>query len=101
MRLIGNENHEQQWRSQVTSLGPFCLLLWDHPSNSESAKAGIILYRGAPLPQTLIQMFQNDCLTDPKPIHSFQSFTSCSRNRDVAHVWKCFISNDSSCCFYC
>ena len=33
MRLIGSEQHEQVWKSKITTLGPFCLLLWDNPFN--------------------------------------------------------------------
>ncbi|CAF3888919.1 unnamed protein product [Rotaria sp. Silwood1] len=35
MRLIGDREHEQVWRSKVRTLGPFCLLLWDDPFNTK------------------------------------------------------------------
>jgi hypothetical protein len=84
MRLIGNEEHEQIWRSKVRTLGPFCLLLWDNPFNSKITKPGTKLYRGAQLSDVLINSFKNDCSKDPKPKRSFQAFTSCTRNRSVA-----------------
>jgi len=84
MRLIGCPQHEQVWRSKVATLGPFCLLLWDNPFNSKMIKPKTILYRGADLPDDLITSFRDECSKDPKPWHTFQAFTSCSRNRSVA-----------------
>jgi hypothetical protein len=84
MRLIGSEQHEQVWRSKIRTLGPFCLLLWDNPFDKKLTKPGKILYRGANLPNDLITLFKEDCSKDPKPWHSFQAFTSCTRNRGVA-----------------
>jgi hypothetical protein len=84
MRLIGSEQHEQVWRSKIRTLGPFCLLLWDNPFNRQLTKPGTILYRGAKLSDDLIDLFKDDCSKDPKPWHSFQAFTSCTRNPSVA-----------------
>jgi hypothetical protein len=85
MRLIGDEEHEQEWRNKVHTLGPFCLLLWDNPFEQKTTKRGTILYRGANLTDDLISSFQDDCSkTDKKPVRSFQSFTSCSRNQAKA-----------------
>jgi hypothetical protein len=84
MRLIGNEQHEQVWRSKVRTFGPFCLLLWDNPFNSKMIKPGTVLYRGANLSDNLITSFKKDCSEDPKPWRTFQAFTSCSRNSSVA-----------------
>ena len=84
MRLIGSLQHEQVWRSTVRSLGPFCLLLWDNPFNSKMIKPGTILYRGAHLPDNLISSFKDECSEKSKPWHTFQAFTSCSRNRSIA-----------------
>ncbi|CAF3503888.1 unnamed protein product, partial [Rotaria sp. Silwood2] len=84
MRLIGSEAHEQVWRSKVRTLGPFCLLLWDNPFSSKLARPGTILYRGATMSGDLITSFKNSCSKDPKPWHSFQAFTSCTRNPDIA-----------------
>ena len=86
MRLIGSKDHEQVWRSKVRTLGPFCLLLWDNPSNYQAAKEGTILYRGADLTSELISSFKVDCSKEEKPIRSFPSFTSCSRNLDIAEL---------------
>ncbi|CAF1070486.1 unnamed protein product [Rotaria sordida] len=84
MRLIGSEEHEQIWRSKVRTLGPFCLLLWDNPFDRKVTKPGTIIYRGAQLPDALINSFKDDYSKDSKPKHSFQAFTSCTRNRNVA-----------------
>ena len=84
MRLIGTEEHEQDWRDKVRTLGPFCLLLWDNPSNCKTFNGGMILYRGAKLSEEQISSFENDCSKGNKPIRSFPSFTSCSRNRAKA-----------------
>jgi len=61
MRLIGSEQHEQVWRSKIRTLGPFCLLLWDNPFNTQLTKPGTILYRGAKLSDDLIDLFKDDC----------------------------------------
>ncbi|CAF1120988.1 unnamed protein product [Didymodactylos carnosus] len=87
MRSIGSEEHETIWRSKLHTLGSFCLLLWDNPFNSESAKPGTILYRGTQLSDDLISSFKDDCSKNPKPSHSFQAFTSCTRDRNVAEMF--------------
>lgn len=84
MRLIGDKNHEQRWREQARTLGPFCLLLWDNPFSDETATRGKILYRGATLSNEQIEIFKKDCFKKDKIIRSFQSFTSCSRDQDFA-----------------
>ncbi|CAF4612187.1 unnamed protein product, partial [Rotaria socialis] len=84
MGSIGSEQHEQVWRSKIRTWGPFCLLLWDNPFNGKITKPGTILYRGATLSDDSIASFQEDCTADPKPWRSFQSFTSSTRNRNVA-----------------
>jgi hypothetical protein len=87
MRLIGSEEHEQVWQSKVRTLGPFSLLLWDDPFNSKMTKPGTILYRGAQLSDDLIAQLKDDCFTHPKPLRSFQAFTSSSRNPEVAEMY--------------
>jgi hypothetical protein len=84
MRLIGSEEHEQDWRNKVRTLGPFCLLLWDNPFDNNPTVRGTILYRGANFTDVLISSLQDDCSKSNKPIRSFQSFISCSRNRAKA-----------------
>ncbi|CAF4286101.1 unnamed protein product [Rotaria sp. Silwood2] len=84
MRLIGSKEHEQEWRSKIPTLGPFCLLLWDNPFNDKTTKRGTVIYRGAKLTDDLILAFKYDCSKEDKPLRSFQSFTSCSRNRAKA-----------------
>ncbi|CAF1467888.1 unnamed protein product, partial [Rotaria sordida] len=89
MRLIGDKDYEQDWRDKVPTLGPFCLLLWDNPASYKTTKQGTILYRGAKLSDELVSMFKEDCKKKRKnkPIRSFQSFTSCSRDSAVAEMY--------------
>jgi hypothetical protein len=87
MRLVGSEEHEQVWRNKVRTLGPFCLLLWDNPTNYKTTKEGTIFYRGATLTEQQISSFKDDCLKEKKPFRSFPSFTSCSRNRTKAEAF--------------
>ncbi|CAF2663655.1 unnamed protein product [Rotaria sp. Silwood2] len=87
MRLIGSEEHEQVWRSKVQTLGPFSLLLWDNPFNSKMTKPDTILYRGAELSDDFIASLQEDYFAHPKPLRSFQAFTSCTRNLEVAKMF--------------
>jgi len=87
MRLIGDKEYEQDWRDKARTLGPFCLLLWDNPSSDQTTKRGTKLYRGANLSNELISTFKDDCSKEDKPVRSFQSFTSCSRNRDKAELF--------------
>jgi hypothetical protein len=84
MRLIGSKEHEEVWRNKVRTLGPFCLLLWDNPTNYTATKKGTIFYRGAKLLKEQISSFEDDCSKEKKPLRSFPSFTSCSRNRAKA-----------------
>jgi hypothetical protein len=84
MRVIGSEEHDQVWRSKVRTFGPFCLLLWDNPFNSNITDPGTILYRGAQLSDDYIASFKDDCFKGSELLRSFQAFTSCTRNRSVA-----------------
>jgi hypothetical protein len=84
MRLIGSKDHEEVWRSKVGTLGPFCLLLWDNPFSRKLTKPGTTLYRGAELSDDFIALFKKDCSKNQKSWHSFQAFTSCTRNSSVA-----------------
>ena len=84
MRLVGSKEHEHVWRDTARTLGPFCLLLWDNPMNDKAIQTGTILYRGADLTSEQLAMYEKDCAAQPKPVRSFQSFVSCSRNRAMA-----------------
>lgn len=84
MRLVGNPQYEREWQGKVETLGPFCLLLWDNPLNSEMLKPRTILYRGAQVSDGLIKSFQSECSKDPKKWHTLQGFTSCTQKRDIA-----------------
>jgi hypothetical protein len=87
MRLIGSKEHEQEWRNNIRTLGPFCLLLWDNPFGNKATKRGTIFYRGANLSDQLISIFKEDCSKKDKTRRSFPAFTSCSRNRTVAEIF--------------
>jgi len=87
MRSIGKEQHFDVWRSKISTLGPYCLLLWDNPFNSKITKVGTVLYRGVQLSDDLIDVFKRDCSKSPKPWRSFQAFTSCTRNPNVADIY--------------
>ena len=79
MQLIGDEEHENIWRSKFPTLGPFCLLLWDDPFDTKM-KTKTTLYRGANLSEEQLATYEK-MATNPKEYRSFQAFTSCSRNR--------------------
>ena len=82
MRLIGDKEHEEIWRSKIPTLGPFCLLLWDDPINTK-VKTEMKLYRGANLNSEQLAVYE-DMMKHPNEYRSFQAFTSCSRNRQKA-----------------
>lgn len=84
MRLIGDNDYEEDWRDKARTLGPFCLLLWDNPTTDKTIPRGTVLYRGAHLSDEFIDMFKKDSSQKKKPVRSFQSFTSCSRKRAKA-----------------
>ena len=82
MRLVGDGEKEEVWRSKVQTLGPFGLLLWDDPFNTR-VKRDITLYRGATLSEEQIASYA-EMAKSPKEFRSFQAYTSCSRNRQKA-----------------
>ncbi len=81
MRLLGSEECEHVWRSKTLTLGPFCLLLWDDPIN-KNMKTNMTLYRGVSLTDEQIDKYER--MAKFYLPHSFQAFTSCSRNRQKA-----------------
>ncbi|CAF3554541.1 unnamed protein product [Rotaria socialis] len=87
MRLVGDDEYKEEWRQKVRLLGPFCLLLWDSPFSKTAAPRGKVFYRGADLNDDLISIFKDDCDKEVKPRRSFQSFTSCSRQKNIAKVY--------------
>lgn len=87
MRWIGNEERKSDWENGVKTLGPFCLLLWDNPFNSHMTKPETILYRGAALSKNYVAAFKNSLSKDSGALHSFQAFTSCTRDRNVAEMF--------------
>jgi hypothetical protein len=82
MRLIGSKENEQVWRSKIHTLGLFGLLLWDDPLHKK-LRTETRLYRGADLKPEQIAIYE-DMVEHPDEYHSFQAFTSCSRNREKA-----------------
>ena len=83
MRLIGNDDHEQLWRSKVRTLGPYCLLLWDNPFQTKLTTQKT-LYRGVKLTSEQIATYE-EMAKNPNEYRSFQAFTSSSRSKDVAN----------------
>jgi hypothetical protein len=85
MRLVGDNENENVWRSKISTLGPFCLLFWDDPFN-RTLTLNRILYRGAELkPEKMVKY--HDAVNNQDEYGSFQAFTSCSRNRHVAELY--------------
>ena len=82
MRLVGNKEQEQIWRSKVRTLGPFCLLLWDDPIHKKG-QSKKTLYRGAKLKSEQIAQYE-EMAKDKKRYGSFQAFSSCTRNPEKA-----------------
>ena len=82
MHLVGDQEHNDAWKSKVATLGPFCLLLWDDPLN-KTAKTGKTVYRGANLKTEQIAKYE-EMAKDQNMYGSFQAFTSCSRDRKKA-----------------
>ena len=82
MRLVGNKEQEQVWRSKVRTLGPFCLLLWDDPINKKG-QTKKTLYRGAKLKLDQIAQYE-EMAKDKSRYGSFQAFSSCTRNPEKA-----------------
>ncbi|CAF0822864.1 unnamed protein product [Adineta ricciae] len=82
MRLVGSRENDQVWRSKISTLGPFCLLLWDDPFSTKM-KVNVELYRGADLQAEHITMYEK-MVNKKDGYGSFQGFSSCSRNREKA-----------------
>jgi hypothetical protein len=86
LRLIGSKDNEAEWQNKITTLGPFCLLLWDDPFNTKLVKDKT-LYRVADLlPEHIDEYRQMAGIEDE--YRSFQSFVSTSRNRAAAEIFK-------------
>jgi len=84
MRLIGDKDHENVWRSKLETLGPFAFLLFYHLSYETTARrVGATVYRGAQLSNEMIAEYQHAAQSNDAR-RSFQAFTSCSRNRAKA-----------------
>ena len=82
MRLVGDQEYNDAWKSKVPTLRPFCLLLWDDPLNKK-AKTDMTIYRGANLNKKQIAKYE-EMAKDQNLYGSFQAFTSCSRDRKKA-----------------
>jgi hypothetical protein len=80
LRLIGSKEHEAVWKSKVSTLGPFCLLFWDDPFNTQ-VTIDKTLYRGANLSPSHIAEYQQ-MAGKKDQYRSFQSFVSTSRKRE-------------------
>jgi hypothetical protein len=81
MRLEGDEEHEQLWKSKVATFGPFSLLLY---YLGEYTSGEMTVYRGCNLNDDLIQQYRQKMLTEPHAMVVFPAFTSTSKNRNKA-----------------
>lgn len=81
MRLEGDKEHEQLWKSKVATFGPFSLLLY---YLGEYSSGEMTVYRGCNLNDDLIQQYRQKMVTDSQHSVVFPAFTSTSKNRDKA-----------------
>ncbi|CAF1359204.1 unnamed protein product [Rotaria sordida] len=86
MRLVGDKEQEKVWRSKVRTLGLFCLLLWDDPFNTKLTTKKT-LYRGTNLTPEQIAKYE-EMAKDKEAYGSFQAYTSCTRNSEVAEFFS-------------
>lgn len=82
MKLVGDKKQEKIWKSKVSTLGPFCLLLSDNPFKKEITEKKII-YRGANMEASQIAQYE-EMAKDKSSYKSFQEYTPCTRNRKKA-----------------
>ncbi|CAF0899447.1 unnamed protein product [Adineta steineri] len=85
MRLVDDKKQRHIWQQQISTLGPFAVLLDRITVMFERPAGGFrgIIYRGANLSKDQITKFK-EIATSNNPYRSFQAFTSCSRNRTKA-----------------
>jgi hypothetical protein len=81
MRLEGDEEYGQLWKSKVATFGPFSLLLY---YLGEYTSGEMTVYRGCNMNDDLIQQYRQKMLTDPLDMVVFPAFTSTSKNRNKA-----------------
>jgi hypothetical protein len=78
MRLVGDKQHEQLWKSKVLTFGPFAHLLGAFMTSKKYTK--MTVYCGANLSDDLIDKYRNNL----DAYLTFPEFTSTSRNREKA-----------------
>jgi hypothetical protein len=78
MRLAGDKQYAEVWKSKVLTFGPFAYLLATLVGPSEYTK--MTVYRGANLSDDLIDKYRNNL----DAYLTFPAFTSTSRNRQKA-----------------
>ncbi|CAF1083947.1 unnamed protein product [Rotaria sp. Silwood1] len=84
MRLIGDKDHENVWRSKIETFGPFAFLLHYYLSyENVYHRTSTTIYRGAQLTDKMIAEYQRVAQSKDSR-RSFQAFTSCTRNRTKA-----------------
>jgi hypothetical protein len=84
MRLIGDKDHENVWRSKLETLGPFAFLLFYFVSfENLNHRTSRTVYRGAQLSNEMIAQYRRAAQSNDSR-RSFQAFTSCTRNRTKA-----------------
>ncbi len=92
MRLAGDKQHEELWKSKVLTFGPFAYLLSMLVGPGKYMK--MTVYRGANLSDDLIAKYRDNI----GAYLTFPAFTSTSRNREKAEQFGnvLFIISSSS-----
>ncbi|CAF3192610.1 unnamed protein product [Rotaria socialis] len=78
MRLAGDKQHEELWKSKILTFGPFAFLLSALKTTKKYSK--MTVYRGANLSDDLISKYRDNL----DAYLTFPAFTSTSRNRAKA-----------------
>jgi hypothetical protein len=81
MRLEGDEQQQELWKSKAPTLGPFAqLLTFLGPYSDSGSKVRLTVYRSAQLSDDFIQQFREKASSN-NPETTFPAFTSTSRSR--------------------
>jgi hypothetical protein len=80
VRLTGNPQYESVWLTKVSIFGPFAYLL-NYLKEWHDIKETITVYRGAMLPDDIIEQYRQQCGGSRI---AFPAFTSTSQNQSKA-----------------
>ncbi len=91
MRLVGDHQQEDFWRSKVSTLGPFALLFWKLGEADRNQPKNTTVYRGANLSDDLIEQYRQKCVDPVRVTYEtafmFPAYTSTSLNQDKAEQY--------------